>query len=149
MISKRVMSRFSYFSEIWEILPEFCKILMQKLLEICPKKMDPLNPHGGNSPSTLPASNAFDRKSLGYTRRRCRDPEAKQRRPMRCVTSRSESPLYSVTKGWGTHLKYYKMDQNAISEMLRAYFTICFLKTWFSTHPAHLLEGQSGRKHLP
>ena len=49
MISERVMPRFSYFREILEILPKFCKILMQKLLEICPKKMDPLNPHGGNS----------------------------------------------------------------------------------------------------
>ena len=49
MISERVMSRFSYFREIWENLPKIFQNSDAKLLEICPKKMDPLNPHGGNS----------------------------------------------------------------------------------------------------
>ena len=39
MISERVMSRFSYFRELWEILPKFCKILMQNCWKSVRKKV--------------------------------------------------------------------------------------------------------------
>ena len=38
MISERVMSRFSYFREIWEILLKFCKILMRNCWKSVRKK---------------------------------------------------------------------------------------------------------------
>ena len=38
MISERVMSRFSYFREISEILPKFCKYLMQNCSKSVPQK---------------------------------------------------------------------------------------------------------------